>query len=82
LHAVQELRKGPFLVIQSTELGDRRHCLEIALEEVDQTIGGGVVAGDGGGVLQFGLDRLCQLLAQLHTAEQTNISTLRDSNSI
>jgi hypothetical protein len=67
----------------SSSLRSWNHCcLEIALEEVDQTIGGGVVAGDGGGVLQFGLDRLCQLLAQLHTAEQTNISTLRDSNSI
>lgn len=29
------------------------------------------MAGDGGGVLQLGLDRLCQLLAKLHTAIQT-----------
>jgi hypothetical protein len=57
---------------QSTELGPC--CLKIALEEVDQTIGGGVVARHGGGVLQLGLDRLCQLLAQLHTVNQTTFT--------
>lgn len=46
--------------------------LEIALEEVDETIGGRVVAGDGRGVLQLRLDRLRQLLAQLHTVNKYN----------
>ena len=39
----------------------------MCLDEVDEAVGGGVVAGDGSLVCQFRLDGLGQLLAELNT---------------
>lgn len=46
---------------------------EVLLQEVDEPVGGRVVGGDGGGVLQLGLDLLGQLLPQFN-AEKTERS--------
>ena len=40
--------------------------LAVHLDEVDEPVGGGVVAADGVGASQFRLNDLGQLLAQLH----------------
>lgn len=37
---------------------------KVMLEEVDESVGGGVVGVDLSGVLELGLDLLCELLAQ------------------
>ncbi len=40
--------------------------LAVRLDEIDEAIGGGIVAADHAGLLQLRLNHLCQLLAQFH----------------
>lgn len=45
----------------------------MCLDEGDESIGGGIVRGDGAGTGKLGLDHRRELLAQLDTASEINI---------